>query len=254
MQIDGGGKGAKRGRGDARRILFPKKKARQVVPALRGMKGPRVEIKSVDTVIDPANMPFDSSATRVTVLNLMTQGTALQNHVGRKVSLKNVSIRWNIIWSQNPTAYSSDFMRILLVYDRQPNAAVPALGDVLQDCNPAGTTQSIAYSGLNISNADRFKILRDTQYAVSGAYDAGAGGITSPSLLLPQVVGDISRPSSGKWFVNLKGLETHFNGTNGGTIADITTGSLLLFTTGLQTSANAQFALQGQARVRFVDL
>lgn len=252
MQIDGGASAlGKRGR-KTNRVLFPKKKAKQGVPAVRGMRMMKPEIKSVDTTL--SGLSFDSTASRILALNLTSQGNAEQNRNGRKISLKSVLIRWAITVANDPTTAAKDYLRLLLVYDRQPNAALPATADILQDTDKAGTNSTSAFSGLNLSNADRFKVLRDSSWDIPFAFDSIGGGGGNVSTQTPQVLGDISRPSSGKWFVKLNGLETHYNSTNGGTIADVTTGSLLLVTLGLNSSTNYNFALDGQARVRFTDV
>ena len=237
------------------RVLFKggKKKFKADVPATRGLrtKGVKAEIKGVDAAL--AGLTFDSGATRVQCLNLTTQGNAEQNRNGRKISMKSVMVRGNVVIANDPTTPAKDYLRAILVYDRQPNGAFPSFGDVFQDTNVAGTQQSIAYSGVNLSNASRFKILRDASWGISFGFDPTGVPATVVSIAPPQVMGDISRPSTFKWFVKLGNLETHYNSTNGGTIADITTGSLLLFTIGLQTLANSAYQLDGEARVRYTD-
>ena len=61
----------------------------------------------------------------------------MANRIGNKVIVKSVHAR--ILISAAPGAATQEVARVMLVYDRQPNGAFPAIGDILLD-QPAGTT------------------------------------------------------------------------------------------------------------------
>lgn len=201
------------------------------------------EVKLVD--VTQTSSIFDTTATRVTCLNATSQGAAETNRIGRKIVLKSVMIRGYINQYQAGAAPINDFLRAILVYDRQPNGAAPVFSDIIQDVDQAGTTSSTSMSSLNISNSDRFKVLRDWFWKVDVP-----GGAT---LVQAAQVSTDCKEFSLKAYVPLNGLETHYNGTNGGTIADITSGSLLLVTQGGASAANSQYRLTFVTRVRFTD-
>lgn len=250
MEIDGYG-GGKRGKGQRGRSAKRARGRPRDVPAVLRARGLRPEIKLVDS--GTLTSTFDSSATRVTALNLTLQGAAETNRIGRKICLKSLMIRGQVLFRQQGAAPAPDFLRCLLVYDRQPNGATPALGDVLQNTDINGTNTTDAMAMVNISNADRFKILRDWYWNMAGVVQVAAAGppITYTQAQIPAID---YKPTSFKAFVKLLGWETHYNGVNGGTIADVTTGALLLFTVGMNSLANSQYTLQFSTRVRFSDM
>lgn len=128
------------------------------------------------------------------------QGTSPTEHVGR--SMKVVSLEYNLTSTFAATTVGASPIRLAIVYDRQPNAALPAATDVWQVDN-IGTMK-------NLNNKKRFKILVDEKN--NGISDAG------PKSVYIHGYRKFRKP-----------LETEFNNVNGGTIADITTGSYIAF-------------------------
>lgn len=242
MEVDAerkvGKRGASRGR-KPRRV----KARRGAGPAV--LRHSAAEVKSVD-LNDAGSAPYTTainSTAAVILLNGMVPGSNLQNRLGRKIAMKSVRLLGNIIWNGNG-AVNYDFFRLMIVYDRQPNGALPALSDILQTVDPAGNTSSTVWDHVNLSNRDRFQILRNRMYSVNshgGSSTFVAGAITD-----------------GRWqvdeFVRLKDLETHFNTGVAGTVADMTTGALLLVLVGATAAANNQADLNWTSRVRFTDL
>lgn len=218
-----------------------KKRKTAFMSVVSTVKSP--EIKLVDVPLTSQN--FDTNGNRVTVLNSTSQGTAETNRIGRKILMKSVMIRLFVDQFQAGTTPANDYLRCALVYDRQPNAAAAVFSDVFQDVDAAGAATTTSMSNVNISNADRFHVLRDWFWKVDVPGGTSAGN--QPS----QVATDF-KPFSVKSFVKL-GLLTHYNAVNGGTVADITSGALLLLTAGFNSSANCQYRLRFVARTRFTD-
>jgi hypothetical protein len=128
----------------------------------------------------------------------------------------------------NPNNSAQGPCRVMLVYDRQPNGAFPAIADILYNA-PAG---AVEYgSGINMTNKSRFSVLRDLRIQVD--------------------------PTNGDSFVfhtySKCNAESEF-GADGGTIGDIRTGALYLVAfTGILTGANVISIRNCMTRIRYFD-
>lgn len=204
----------------------PRPKFTRVIPAAAGVATPGSirELKFLDS--SPSNdPPFASSAfNSVALLNACIAGPLATNRVGRKIKMENLFIRWTFNMAATSTGGSP--FRILIVYDRQTNITAPAITDILLADDFS--------SPMNLSNRDRFVIIMDK---------------------LTQPIGTVITPAiSGKKFINLRGLEVMYNTTEGGTVADITTGGVFIFvaqTGAIGTAAPNFFA---RVRIKFSDL
>lgn len=218
----------------------PKGKKRRFNKAPAVLRLRQSEKKCVDT--SSANLNCSSAYPQL-LCNGLVPGTGSNNRVGRKISMRSISLRGWIFFAQAGTTPTADFMRLVLVYDRQPNGALPAFADVFQDTNQAGTTNTDSLSNVNINNADRFKIIKEFVWASPGAAAAAAySGINEQRVL------------ELKAFIKLNALETHYNAGTAGTVADITTGSLFLMAAGLNGAADYQYRIKINARLRYADL
>jgi hypothetical protein len=131
---------------------------------------PQPEIKSFDQIFwgTPVFLPATPvggevtgvSFAGITCLNEVQQGAAFYNRIGTKISIK--SIHFNCQFYVNPTAIATSPMsvRYLIIYDRQPNGAYPAISDLLST-NDLGFTAAAFYCGINMQNRERFTVLRD---------------------------------------------------------------------------------------------
>ena len=131
-----------------------------------------------------------------------------------------------------------DLARLVVFYDSQPNAGASTIASLFQDSNAGAGTS--AQSEINLTNRERFKILRDMQILLPAT--ASLSGVNFPD-------------TTGRLFVNefikLKGLEAVYNGVNGGTSADITSGALwIVVFTDLQAG---QWQFSFTSRLRYYD-
>lgn len=181
-------------------------------------------------MVDTAQAVYalDSTGT-VALLNGVAQGADFNQRIGRKITMRSVQIR-GLITPQDASV-SSNLGRIMIIYDTQPNGALPAITDVL---NVASST-----SMMNLNNRDRFKILMDEQVGC-GAVETGA------TLAYAQAPGVTSIQ---RW-IRLN-HDVVFDGTTAA-IGDIQTGSLFILTVGFQ-AANAGHNCNASLRMRFVD-
>lgn len=167
------------------------------------------EVNSLDTIVAPVAGTFvmtsavagaePTAFTGLTEINLVRQGATFYNRIGNKVHMRSVSVFFTPCVATSNGVIN---LRWMLVYDKQPNGAFPALTDVLAT-NDAGTVEF--HSSLNMTNRSRFMILRDKLETFS----------------------TVERSSAiCKDFVRLN-LDTEFK-SNAGTIGDISTGALFL--------------------------
>lgn len=158
-----------------------------------------VEWKNFDTQTNNEIVAAQATAVRTSIFNA-DQGTAPNEHVGR--SIKAGSLAYNFAASFAATTAGTSPVRLAIVYDRQPNAALPATTDVFQ--NDTITAMP------NKDNKKRFKILVDEK--LEGLSAQG------PTSLYCAGFRKFKVP-----------LETYYNNNNAGSIADITTGSYISF-------------------------
>lgn len=164
-----------------------------------------------------------------------TLGTDYTNRIGRKITLKSVYIRGYVRTeiSGAPAAktVASQQARFMLVYDDQPNGALPAVTDILNTIDTA--------SQLNLNNRDRFRVLKDKCWSFDPYLQSASA---SAQIFNVRIYKKLN-------------VDVTFNATNGGTIADIQTGALLTVfvgsnIAGTNEDANAYFS----SRVRFLDM
>lgn len=207
------------------------------------------EVKSVDTEL---SAPFSNAAgTSQLCVNYPVQGAAFYNRIGTRIKMKSLHVTGQIVPIGGAgVANNWDYARMLIYYDRQPGTAgagaFPAVANLLLDYNSAGGTTTNNFSGLNLLLRDRYQIIRDIRRVLP---PLGLAGIAST--FAPVNAFDPANSFSINEFIRLGEMETHFNQTNGGTIADITTGALnILF---IQGSGNAAWQFEGSCRLRYVD-
>lgn len=198
-----------------------------------------VEKKAIDT--DATQQVNTTGA--FTLINPIVPGTDFMNRIGRKIRVKSVYLRGFISTEASiaPTTginTSVQQARLIVFVDLQPNGATPATTDLLTVASTAGH--------LNLNNRDRFKILIDKYFV----FDPIIYNTTAT-----QSVATASRQIwSIKKFKKIE-VETIFNAGTAGTIADINSGALYVFTIGSQAAgADTDINSGVLARVRFTDV
>lgn len=207
--------------------------------ATRGYRPNTVERK----VYDVAASTVDADTTgSIACIGLPILGTDMTNRVGRKICWRTVQARGlvRVERAELMTAASipAQYVRFMLVIDMQPNGALPAITDILTTAHPA--------SPLNLNNRDRFRVIADKEFTLDPYY-LNTTATTSAASMTNQI----------KMFKIYKkvNLETIFNGTNGGTIADISSGALLRVIIGNQAiSATNTAEFTFSTRCRFTDI
>lgn len=208
------------------------------------------ELKFVDLAKQTFTMT-QSGTGSTTGLNLFQtiQGGAGYQRIGQRVQLKSLRIRGNL---EGITAYTGvETGRFLVVYDRQANGANAKWEDVISSVTAAGASSSTELDSMNLANRERFDILIDEQLYLPG-FQITAGVVASTTSLFGSTDKNPTMFNIDR-FVNLKNREVHFNNTNGGSIADIQTGSLQFFLVS-SSVAQAKWTMDFTARIRFQDI
>ena len=219
---------------------------RQVrVPTARSLG----EKKGMDTAITFAQIPStvnDNSG--MIVLNLIQQGAGSWNRVGRKVNLRSIRIRGDIIHQQVTGASgftTGQVVRCVVVWDKQPSSGtIPKWSDIFGFTAQDGTEGTSMYAPIRYDNMDRFSILRDVTYDPQ----PGAKAQTSPDT--------VSYFNTIDEYIRLGDRECVFSGqSNPMTIADVSTGAIYFCVRArINNVLSVQSNISLTARLRYTDL
>ncbi len=220
----------------SRRVAF----SRSRIPAstLRTLS---TEIKSLD--IPRASYALNTTGS-VTPLNLIRAGSSFFNRIGRRIELRSIHMKGTI--NQIRTTNSWDYVRVMIVYDRQTNGALPAIADILQSTDQAGTNTTTSFSDINLNNRDRFQVLRDLRICLP-SFTLTAGQVTNPGFVDP-----VSQTFNIKEFKKIKSEITQYKtDSSPADISDIATGGLFLVTLGFQAAGSEGFDADLEFRLRY---
>lgn len=162
------------------------------------------EQKNFDSNVATPIVAAQTTAVRSSIFT-PDQGVGPNEHVGRAVECTSLSWKWSSSYAA--TTAGSSPMRLLVVYDRQPNAALPAVTDIVN--------QDYINAHMNLANNKRFLVIVNEEFE--------GMSIQGPNAFFKSGYVSFKRRFNGT-------LRTEFNDVNGGTIADITTGSYVALT------------------------
>lgn len=172
---------------------------------------------------------FDTTGS-VALLNTVAQGASVNQRVGKRVQLKSLQARGFI---QNSATASINDTAMLIVYDRRPTGALPAVTDILT------AVSSLAMN--NDANSGRFSILKRVDFLLAGNSSAAANYTETMA-------------QSADFYLDLKGLPTAYKAAATGAIGDIEQGALYLVTVGVTAAGTAAATASLAFRLRFVDI
>jgi len=221
------------------------KAPRSVVPLQRRGYTPNTrELKVYDTSISDSSIGSGADCTIDLLFNPVA-GTDMNQRIGRKARIKSIFVRGYLTRNSlfTPTAGTAGaplIVRTILVWDAQPNGTVMSATDLFQDAT------ALSISQLNINYRDRFKILKDKVMTLDPyVYTTTA----------TQAVADMTNQIRSVKIYKKVNLETIWNATNGGSIADIASGALYLVNlTSFPTAAAGNNVFSNfRCRVRYDD-
>lgn len=229
-------------------VRIPKRQYR--LPAFENGQEP--EIKAIDfpTIAVSAggqtvqNFALMSTPPVGYTLNCIAVGSGYFNRIGSKINMKNLHIRGFVV---NNGSSVSDMGRIIVVYDRQTNGALPPLTTILSQRDSAGTAQQSGTSEVNLDYRDRFIILRD--YEIYFPSVTFTGGVETNG---PQFPGEMSRLDVNM-FIPMKDLLVHYKASSAPpVVGDISCGGVYIYCVSSNAANPWQFQYSG--RLRYDDL
>jgi len=211
------------------------------VPAVLRSRTP--EVKTVD--VPKGQVPLNTTANFV-CLNAIEEGSSFYNRVGRKVMMRSLQIN-GVINQTGNNGGGYEYLRGMIVYDRQPNGAFPAIADLLQDVDLTGAATTNSFSGINMNNRDRFKVLADMRWSIPNDSNSSEVDLVAGILDYTKNEVNVNR------FIPLFNLEAHYKASNGNQ-TDLSTGNLFLVTFGSNASGSDAYQLAFHARLRYHDV
>lgn len=226
--------------------LVPYGPTRMVIQRPIGARG---VTKGMDTVLTSANISTDmSTSVHVLPVNLIRSGTGSWNRVGRVCNMKSLRLRLKATqnWGASTAALQAVNYRILVVYDSQPNGALPTKTEILQYKDQAGTEAGVWDGFMAYDNMQRFTILRDETCTINPDWSIAAAGPNNYKSKYHDI------------FIKLNHATSFKAESTPMTIADISTGALyVMYTCDIPAPGNAvtrgSFGIEGQGRLRYID-
>jgi len=181
------------------------------------------ERKFLDTNPGQFDLGTTAAWSTLTLINGIGPGSSASQRIGRKVNLASILIKLNSRIKEGAT-FGGGPVRVLVVYDKQANAATPLITDILEFDH--------MNSPNNLSNRDRFVTVFDQ--------------IIPPV----SVAGDFAQYVT--LFKKLQ-LEQVFNSGVDNLIASISTGAMWIAFANVGTT-NAVIQMKFTSRVRYTDV
>ncbi len=169
------------------------------------------EMKFFDSVRDDSTVQL--TGTVQSSLNLIPQGVEESQRIGRLIKVKYISCRFQIQLPQQTNQADigiGDVCRIMLLYDKQCNGALPAVGDILET--------TVYESFMNLTNSKRFRTLFNIEVTINRQVSATDGTNTNTS---PTEIRTV------RWYSKKLNLPIEFSSTTGA-LTEITSGNLIL--------------------------
>ena len=202
----------------------------QAIAAIRAGRLNRRGVASVESgFVDLAqnNYALDTTGA-IVLLATVAQGASVNQRVGKKIVWKSLQCRGSIY--ANTAGVFSD-VAVLIVYDKRPTGALPAITDILVSAS--------SESFNNDANSGRFEILKRWDTSIIGNGTAPATGMEM---------------KSADFFLDLRRRPCTFKAAGTGAIGDIEEGALYLITVGSNAAGTGASTASLGFRTRFVDV
>lgn len=186
--------------------------------------------KQAANYFDTAQASYNTSTTgSIACLNLVPQGVTTTTRVGKRIQLKSLQCHGVLQAGAATQLLQASY---LIVYDRRPSGALPAITDILDTVSPN--------SFLNDTNSNRFKILKRVDHTHVGS----TAGLTTDSVA-----------TEVDWYMRFprKYASTSYKALGTGAIADIDEGAIYIVTVGGNVAGTAAGVFNAGFRLRFYD-
>lgn len=193
------------------------------------------ELKAVDTNTLLTIGTGGASAGHVILMNGLSLGTDRCNRIGRKIQVTSIYTRFQV--TATAAALPEDLL-VMVVQDKDVEAALPVLQDVMQTTTRTGSVNSDVASFVNLNTTGRFRVLRRTliPLRVSNA-TGGAGNYNQDNLVW-------------EWYIPTNIL-VQYNAGNAGSVADIENNALYVMA--FSNSAVGGSTVNVTTRLRYYD-
>jgi len=189
--------------------------------------GQGVQPKAVDMGYDIYE--FEAAGTPPTAawLNKIRTGILDEQKIGNTVLMRSLEIRGRVDYFDPNDGSMQPFagmVRMVIVYDRQPNGVKAAWGDVFASRTTSGTPDSSMLAFQDLNNLARFVVLWDKLWDATSLYfctSIPASGFTTAACS-PGAIVDV-RLELGE------GLTARYNSASTGAFTDVLSGALLAF-------------------------
>ena len=206
-------------RSNAMQIYYPPRIQQQAIRR----KAPQ-EVNYVD--LGSVAYNFDNIGS-VTLLAQIAQGASVQQRIGKRAYYKSLLIRGIVVAGTTGTVADGAF---LIVYDKRPTGALPAITDILTAISP--------HAFMNDNNTGRFEIIRRKDF---------------------NILGNSATPTTGQEsynvdeYIRLNKRPITFESAGTGAIGDIDSGALYLVTVGNLVAGTTAPTLTSRFRTRFTE-
>lgn len=214
--------------------------ARQLEKMLMKKMQREIEKKCMDSVFSINRIDTQTNSNiDVYPINLIDTGTQPWQRIGR--TIRHLSLRVTG-YASLETVNTSNLMRMIVVWDKQPNAAsIPTFNLIMGDVDAVGTFTTALQSHVRPDQVERFKILRDKWIPMNMGNSLAATNANSSFYTFDE-------------YIKLKGLETVYNQSTTGTLADVNSGAIyLIFRARVNDVTNGHVDVNCTARLRYTD-
>jgi len=145
---------------------------------------------------------------------------------------------------------ASEYLRILIIYDRQPEGSFPTISEFLTSRDQSNVAGSNSFSGMNMVNNERFLFLRDIRVAIP------QNDFTVPTTegISPLIDYTTNRVNINE-FIKCHNLTTVYKSNSiPSQIPDISTGAFYFFCLGNLAPEVAAYQILWQIRYRYTDI
>ncbi len=195
--------------------------------AVRALRATDQEQKFFDNIFSDTLIDDVTTNGSIFLLNGIGAGTTNFSRIGKRLAMRSLYLQ--LSFNKDILAPSkTDYVRLMVLLDRQTNQALPSVSDVLQ-LPGSPTPLADMLSPNNLNNARRFVTLYETRMALHK--DFMEGRLLRKYIRLNQTV---------------------MYDNSGSAIADMKTNSLILIVVGSVATGSAVPEFSGTIRLRFV--